>query len=113
MGEDQDYSVAETCAKKPSMNMNWSLIDSCTKGALGHQLELMYANITNSLQPPHKYTPWVTINGKVMTVGMSSQFNVYTPSIQHNPDAEDDGLLAQICMAYTGSDVPLACNQAA
>ena len=48
-----------------------------------------------------------------MTVGMSSQFNVYTPSIQHNPDAEDDGLLAQICMAYTGSDVPLACNQAA
>lgn len=65
MGEDQDYSVAEACAKKPSIDMNWSMIDSCTKGALGHQLELMYANITNSLQPPHRYTPWITINGKV------------------------------------------------
>ena len=29
------------------------------------RLELFYANETASLDPPHRYTPWVTINGKV------------------------------------------------
>lgn len=29
------------------------------------RLELSYANMTDSLQPPHDHTPWVTINGKV------------------------------------------------
>ena len=62
--ENQDLSVAETCANKYSMN--WDNIKTCTQGSLGHQLELMYANVTASLIPPHTHTPWITINGKVL-----------------------------------------------
>ena len=45
--------------------MKWDLMGTCYSGDLGHDLELMYANETASLHPPHQYTPWVTINGKV------------------------------------------------
>ena len=62
-GESQDLRVAEDCAN--TYNMNWKNIDTCTNGALGHNLELMYYNMTASLVPPHRYTPWVTVNGKV------------------------------------------------
>ena len=59
----QDPQVAEQCAQ--SLSMKWDLMDDCYSGDLGRGLELMYANETASLEPPHQYTPWVTINGKV------------------------------------------------
>ena len=61
--EDQDMSVAQRCAEKS--NLNWDNIDTCSTGTMGHDLELVYYNMTASLEPPHKYTPWITINGKV------------------------------------------------
>ena len=88
--EDQDMSVAQRCAEKS--NLNWDNIDTCSSGSMGHDLELMYYNMTASLQPPHKYTPWITINGK------------------HNTEAEGSGLIKAICEAYIGSDKPVACK---
>ena len=55
--------MAQSCAQ--SLSMKWDLMGTCYSGDLGHDLELMYANETASLHPPHQYTPWVTINGKV------------------------------------------------
>ena len=62
-GEKQDPVVAQKCAGLASMD--WDKIDSCYKGSQGHNLELMYSKETDSLDPPHTYVPWVTLNGEV------------------------------------------------
>lgn len=62
-GEKQDPAVAQKCAGLASMD--WDKIDSCYKGSQGHNLELMYSKETDSLDPPHTYVPWVTLNGEV------------------------------------------------
>jgi len=62
-GERQNPSIAQQCATQ--FNMDWGKISTCYLGEMGHELELMYYNETASLNPPHQYTPWVTINGKV------------------------------------------------
>ncbi|MCL7026052.1 hypothetical protein MKW94_023624 [Papaver nudicaule] len=37
-------------------------INECYNNGLGQQLELGYAKVTDELNPPHKYVPWVTVN---------------------------------------------------
>ena len=76
-GESQDPTIAEQCANEN--NMDWSKISSCYQGSFGHQLELEYANETASLNPPHEYTPWVTINGKVIYTCTGSARNNSQP----------------------------------
>jgi len=65
-GKKQDPTVAENCAN--DNNMDWTKIKNCYQGALGHQLELKFANETANLSPPHEYTPWVTLNEKVINM---------------------------------------------
>ena len=91
-GEDQNPAVAQKCAGLASMD--WDKIDSCYKGSQGHNLELMYSKETDSLDPPHTYVPWVTLNGK------------------HDVEAEGPKLTKEICDAYTGTDKPPACHTA-
>lgn len=55
--------MAQKCAGLASMD--WDKIDSCYKGSQGYNLELMYSKETDSLDPPHTYVPWVTLNDKV------------------------------------------------
>ena len=62
-GREQDYDVAARCANQTGLQ--WTKIQSCATGKLGHELSLKNYNVTASLEPPHKYTPWITINGKV------------------------------------------------
>ena len=62
-GIDQDIKSGKKCAE--SLGMDWDKIDTCATGKQGLDLELMYAKETAALDPPHEYTPWVTINGKV------------------------------------------------
>lgn len=88
--ENQDPTIAEQCATENKMD--WDKISSCYQGSLGHQLELQCANETASLNPPHQYTPWVTING------------------MHDTEAEGDRLVSQICRHYTGTPKPKACK---
>jgi interferon gamma-inducible protein 30 len=36
----------------------------CSASPLGEKLELEFAAETDRLQPPHKYVPWVLVNGE-------------------------------------------------
>lgn len=39
-------------------------VTACINGPLGVQLANDAGHATNSLQPPHQYTPWMVVNGK-------------------------------------------------
>ena len=64
----QSPTIAQRCAK--ANNLDWDKIDMCYQGNEGHELELGYYNQTMLLKPPHKYTPWITINGEVCKTNM-------------------------------------------
>lgn len=86
---DGDYTQWETCFEK--LGLDPKPINDCYKNEKGHELELGYAAVTNALQPPHKYVPWVTVDGK--------------PLYDDYPD-----FVSFICKAYKGSHVPAACS---
>jgi interferon gamma-inducible protein 30 len=55
-------TVSVQCAEKTKID--YSKIDACTKSKLGNQLQHMFGVQTENLQPPHKYVPWITVNGQ-------------------------------------------------
>ena len=55
-------TVSVQCAEKTQID--YSKIDACTKSKLGNQLQHINAVKTEILQPPHKYVPWITVNGQ-------------------------------------------------
>ncbi|XP_065190046.1 uncharacterized protein LOC135820917 [Sycon ciliatum] len=87
-GYKQTIKTAEQCAKES--NIEWQQVYECHGSDLGHTLELAAHNKTMALEPPHTYTPWVTVNGK------------------HLENTND--LLTTICTLYKGSDKPAACD---
>lgn len=68
-GQSQDLDVASKCAS--SNSLDWTIIKSCTDGKLGTMLQMEAYNKTAMLNPPHRYTPWITINGKVSKLSFS------------------------------------------
>jgi interferon gamma-inducible protein 30 len=83
-------TVAQQCAEKTQINYN--TIDACTKSTLGNQLQHANAVRTENLEPPHKYVPWVTVNG------------------EHTEQMEDEAvsdLVKLICKTYKVIDCSL------
>ncbi|XP_066298640.1 gamma-interferon-inducible lysosomal thiol reductase-like [Branchiostoma lanceolatum] len=89
---DNPKKAAEKCASK--MQVDFSAIEKCADGSQGNALEHEMALKTGSLNPPHTYVPWVTLNG------------VHTEKIQN---AAMDDLLKLICDTYQGPK-PDACT---
>ncbi|KAM7259524.1 hypothetical protein ACFE04_015265 [Oxalis oulophora] len=59
---------------------------------VGAFLELKYAAETDKLQPPHKYVPWIVVDGQ--------------------PLYEDyENFISYICEAYKGTALPTACSE--
>ncbi|RRT86053.1 hypothetical protein B296_00004762 [Ensete ventricosum] len=54
------------------------------------QLELQYAEQTDSLQPPHRYVPWVVVDGQPLYEQVSGMLQDY------------EKFEAYICKAYHG-----------
>jgi len=85
-------NAGRKCAKKSGWS-DYDKIESCSQGKEGNMLEHEIAVATDSLNPPHKWTPWVVMNGK--------------PLSDHQLDLS---LTKLVCDAYTGSNKPAACN---
>jgi len=97
-------SVASGCAT--NNGLNWTVITTCagsdpSKGSTtdGNPLMHSLAVITNNLQPPHQWTPWVVVDNNPLT---SAQLDLPLTPI--------------VCAAYTKKNPvtctpPTACNK--
>jgi len=81
--------VGASCASKQGWTDYSTGIMSCVNGKEGNDLMHSIAVATQSLQPPHQWTPWVVMNGKPLT---ESQL--------------DQSLTKLVCNAYQGTKPP-------
>ncbi|KAJ8383324.1 hypothetical protein AAFF_G00221840 [Aldrovandia affinis] len=72
--------AAQLCVELNAPSIKWESIMDCVKGDQGNKLMHENAQKTEALNPPHKYVPWVTINGEhtddLQNKAMSSLFNL-------------------------------------
>ncbi|KAI3450576.1 hypothetical protein Pfo_007241 [Paulownia fortunei] len=85
---EHNYTYWETCFEK--LGLDASPVADCYNSKRGTELELQYAAETNALQPPHKYVPWVVVDGQPL-------YDDYRDFISY------------ICKAYKGTATPSAC----
>lgn len=86
---NHNYTYWETCYEK--LGLDATPVTKCIKGDQGKELILQYAGKTASLEPPHKYVPWVVVDGQ--------------------PLYDDYRYFADfICKAYKGATKPSACS---
>jgi len=84
----RQYKEWESCFQK--LGLDPKPVTECYKSEQGHKLELKYANQTDALVPPHRYVPWVVVDGQ--------------------PLLEDyENFEAYVCKAYKGSP-PKVCE---
>ncbi|KAK8928569.1 hypothetical protein KSP39_PZI017510 [Platanthera zijinensis] len=82
------YRDWESCFQETGLNSE--AVFDCYHNGNGKKLELKYAAQTDALQPPHKYVPWVVVNGQPLYEDYED-FEVY------------------ICDAYKGDSPPRTC----
>ncbi|XP_066391520.1 gamma-interferon-responsive lysosomal thiol protein-like isoform X2 [Miscanthus floridulus] len=84
----RQYKDWESCFQK--LGLDPEPVTQCYNSEHGHKLELEYANQTNALEPPHRYVPWVVVDGQPLLEDYEN-FEAYT------------------CKAYKGTP-PKACE---
>merc|ERR1719356_1556400 len=71
------------CASR--LNIDMKPIRECTKGKQGNKVMLQVGEATESLQPPHEYVPWVTLNGE------------HSEESEQDAEKGEGNLLRQVC----------------
>ncbi|KAG0496026.1 hypothetical protein HPP92_000635 [Vanilla planifolia] len=56
------YLNWESCFRETGLKSE--AVSNCYESGYGEKLELQYAAQTDALIPPHKYVPWVVVNGQ-------------------------------------------------
>ncbi|XP_061870952.1 gamma-interferon-inducible lysosomal thiol reductase [Colius striatus] len=84
----------EACLQVYAPQLDGSRIAACVQGDTGAALMHRNALLTEALDPPHQYVPWVVVNGK------------HTDELQEQAQA---ALLRLICRLYQG-EKPEACG---
>uniref|UniRef100_A0A1D1XDB5 Gamma-interferon-inducible lysosomal thiol reductase n=1 Tax=Anthurium amnicola TaxID=1678845 RepID=A0A1D1XDB5_9ARAE len=82
------YGEWESCFQTTGLESQPVL--DCQNNGYGEKLELKYAAETDALDPPHRYVPWVVVNGQPL-------YDDY------------ETFEAEVCKAYNG-DLPKACG---
>lgn len=93
---DQDYTkVAMACAKLTELSdSTMDAIQSCAIGSEGNALEHEAAVLTDALDPPHQFVPYVVVNG------------------EHSDDVQNsisESLFDYVCNAYLGTNKSKDC----
>lgn len=89
---DNPITAAEMCVTKAGLK--WSDVNTCANGKEGNTLMHNSAMMTDKLNPPHKYVPWVVVNGE------------HTESLQQEAQ---DNLPKLLCDTYKGTK-PVQCK---
>ncbi|XP_062483552.1 gamma-interferon-inducible lysosomal thiol reductase isoform X2 [Pezoporus occidentalis] len=84
----------EACLQVYAPQLDGTRIAACVQGDTGAALMHRNAQLTEALDPPHQYVPWVVVNGK------------HTDELQEEAEAS---LLGLICRLYQG-EKPEACG---
>ncbi|NXP19070.1 GILT reductase, partial [Scytalopus superciliaris] len=82
------------CLQVYAPELDRGRISNCVQGDMGLDLMHQNAQLTEALDPPHQYVPWIVINGK------------HTDELQ--AEAEDS-LLGLVCRLYQG-EKPEVCG---
>ncbi|XP_061587205.1 gamma-interferon-inducible lysosomal thiol reductase [Cololabis saira] len=86
--------AAESCVQLYDPQLSMEKVKACVSGDQGNQLMHQNALQTGALNPPHKYVPWVTINGE------------HTEELQNKAMSS---LFTLVCSLYKGAKPP-ACG---
>ena len=87
--EDPVKDAADCCTQA---GISWINVHACATGDLGKYLVNAAADATQALSPPHKFVPWVTVDGEPLAEG------------------DLDNLVSIVCNKYQGSTKPQICN---
>ncbi|KAL4218561.1 antigen processing and presentation of exogenous peptide antigen via MHC class I [Mactra antiquata] len=85
--------AAQKCGEKLGIDIDD--IMKCSTSSQGNNLEHEMALLTDALNPPHRYVPWIVIN------------DIHTEKMQNKAQSH---LLEVICETYKG-DPPTACSK--